>query len=63
MAKRKQIDDDASRPGWAKPRDEVKDEPRATNFNISRNIGGWKERAAAHSGPAFAPGTGHKSKP
>jgi hypothetical protein len=49
----KQIDE-ALLPGWAAPR-EVKDEPRATNLNVSGNIGGWRGRATANSYPNGVP--------
>jgi hypothetical protein len=61
MPKRKKLDEHESlRPGWSEPR-EVKDEPHVSNFNISRNVGGWRERAPANSGPKIAPGIAGKS--
>jgi hypothetical protein len=53
--KRKQMDEgEASQPGWSVPR-EVKDEPQVPNFNISRNVGGWRGRATANSFPNGVP--------
>jgi hypothetical protein len=46
------------RPGWASER-EPKDEPQASNKNLS--LGKWIDRASANSGPKIAPGVGKSS--
>jgi hypothetical protein len=52
-------DEDQQTPGWAKAR-EPKDEPPAKSLSL--NPEKWTAKAAARSGPAWAPGLGSPKK-
>jgi hypothetical protein len=58
MAKRKQIgESEALQPGWAEPREPL-EEKRVPSLTNAGAVYGATARAAARSGPKFAPGVG-----
>ncbi len=62
MPKRKHRDIDSDPPpGWAKPRNDAKDQRPVSTLNTPGAIGGWAAKASARSGPSYAPGVGKSS--